>query len=185
MDLCAISPPGFLWDLVSFSRVPHQEPHGCGNTCGAGSREMESCTLGMWKEILQIWGTMYWAFAMRLARCLPCVLWSVEQVALVKSGVFGTRALGNLSPVSLCVTQCQLPNSFVPQCPVHKIKVMTVGSPSFTPGSKEDPLEKGMATHPHILAWKIPWTEEPGRQWSMGLQIVGHDWATNLNWLIN
>ena len=89
---------------------------------------------------------------MRLARCLPCVLWSVEQVALVKSGVFGTRALGNLSPVSLCVTQCQLPNSFVPQCPVHKIKVMTVGSPSFTPGSKEDPLEKEMATRFSILA---------------------------------
>ena len=83
----------------------------------------------------------------------------MEQVALVKSGVFGTRALGNLSPVSLCVTQCQLSNSSVPRCPVHKIKVMTVGNPSFTPGSKEDPLEKGMATHPHILAWKIPLTE--------------------------
>ena len=38
----------------------------------------------------------------------------------------------------------------------------------------EDPLEKGMATHSSILAWKIPWTEEPGRQ-SMGSQRVGHD----------
>ena len=34
----------------------------------------------------------------------------------------------------------------------------------------EDPLEKGMATHPSILAWRIPWTEEPGRLQSMGLQ---------------
>ena len=34
----------------------------------------------------------------------------------------------------------------------------------------EDPLEKGMATHSNILAWRIPWTEEPGRLWSMGLQ---------------
>ena len=35
------------------------------------------------------------------------------------------------------------------------------------PGEK-DPLEKGMATHPRILAWRIPWTEEPGRPQSMG-----------------
>ena len=34
----------------------------------------------------------------------------------------------------------------------------------------EDPLEKGMATHSSILAWRIPWTEEPGGLWSMGLQ---------------
>ena len=39
----------------------------------------------------------------------------------------------------------------------------------------EDPLEKEMATHPSILAWEIPWTEEPGRLQSMGLQRVGHD----------
>ena len=39
----------------------------------------------------------------------------------------------------------------------------------------EDPLEKGTATHSGILAWRIPWTEEPGRLQSMGLQRVGHD----------
>ena len=37
----------------------------------------------------------------------------------------------------------------------------------------KDPLEKGTATHSSILAWKIPWTEEPGRLQSMGLQRVG------------
>ena len=37
------------------------------------------------------------------------------------------------------------------------------------------PLEKGMATHSSILAWRIPWTEEPGRLQSMGSQRVGHD----------
>ena len=37
------------------------------------------------------------------------------------------------------------------------------------------PLEKGMATHSSILVWRIPWTEEPGRLQSMGLQRVGHD----------
>ena len=43
----------------------------------------------------------------------------------------------------------------------------------------EDPLEKEMATHSSILAWRIPWTEEPGRLQSMGLQTIRHDWATN------
>ena len=42
----------------------------------------------------------------------------------------------------------------------------------------EDPLEKEMATHSTILAWEIPWTEEPGGLQSMGLQRAGHDWAT-------
>ena len=39
----------------------------------------------------------------------------------------------------------------------------------------EDPLEKGMATHSSMLAWKIPWTEEAGGLQSMGSQRVGHD----------
>ena len=39
----------------------------------------------------------------------------------------------------------------------------------------EDPLEKGMATYSSILAWRIPWTEEPGGLQSMGLQRVGTD----------
>ena len=40
---------------------------------------------------------------------------------------------------------------------------------------QEDSLEKGMATHSNILAWRIPWTEEPGRLLSMGSQRVGHN----------
>ena len=42
-------------------------------------------------------------------------------------------------------------------------------------------LEKAMAPHSSILAWKIPWTEEPGRLQSMGSLRVGHDWATSLS----
>ena len=49
--------------------------------------------------------------------------------------------------------------------------VRDVGS---IPGSGRS-LEEGMATHTSILAWRIPWTEEPGRLHSMGLQRVGHD----------
>jgi hypothetical protein len=41
--------------------------------------------------------------------------------------------------------------------------------------SQEDPLEEGMATHSNILAWRIPWTEEPGRLQFIGSQRVGHD----------
>ena len=45
----------------------------------------------------------------------------------------------------------------------------------------EDPLEKEMATPSSILAWRIPWMEEPGGLQSTGLQRVGHDWATSLS----
>ena len=44
---------------------------------------------------------------------------------------------------------------------------------------QEDPLEKGIATHSSILAWRIPWTEEPGGLQSMGSQRVRHDCVTN------
>ena len=46
----------------------------------------------------------------------------------------------------------------------------------------EDLLEKGMATHSNILAWRIPWTEDPGGLQSMGSPTVGHDRATNTNY---
>ena len=54
-----------------------------------------------------------------------------------------------------------------------------LGRPGFEtwvqPLGQEAALAKGMATHSSILAWKIPWTEEPGSLQSMGLQRVGHD----------
>ena len=42
---------------------------------------------------------------------------------------------------------------------------------------QEDPLEEDMANHSSMLAWEIPWKEEPGGLWSMGLQRDGHDWG--------
>ena len=50
---------------------------------------------------------------------------------------------------------------------VQEIRVQSLG--------KEDPLEKEMATHSRTVAWKIPWTEEPGRLQSIGSQRVGHE----------
>ena len=43
----------------------------------------------------------------------------------------------------------------------------------------EDPLQKEMATHSSLRAWRIPWTEEPGRLQSLGSQRIRHDWGTN------
>ena len=47
----------------------------------------------------------------------------------------------------------------------------------------EDPLEKGMATQSSMLAWRIPWTEEPGRLQSMGSQGVGDTILSTLLWM--
>ena len=52
--------------------------------------------------------------------------------------------------------------------PIQELKGLAVSG-------QEDPLEKGIATHSRILAWRIPWTEEPGGLQSMGLRRVGYD----------
>ena len=49
---------------------------------------------------------------------------------------------------------------------------------------QHDPLEEEMAAHSNILAWRIPWTRDPGRLQSMGLQRVGHDLATTQIWMV-
>ena len=55
---------------------------------------------------------------------------------------------------------------------IQELQEMWVRSPG-----QEDPLEEGMAIHSSILAWRIPWTVEPGGLQSMGSQSVGHDWS--------
>ena len=55
------------------------------------------------------------------------------------------------------------------QCRRQEIQVWSL--------DQEDPLEKGMETHSKILAWRIPWTEEPGRLQSTESQRVGHNWS--------
>ena len=61
-----------------------------------------------------------------------------------------------------------------------KASTYNAGDMSSIPGSGSSPGE-GNETHSSILAWKIPWVEEPGRLQSMGLQRVGHDWMTSLH----
>ena len=73
---------------------------------------------------------------------------------------------------------------------VGKESPCSAGDPDSIPGLGRS-LEKEMATHSSILAWKISWTEEPGGLQSTGSQRVGHDWATNTylllltSWLLN
>ena len=58
----------------------------------------------------------------------------------------------------------------------HRVKNMPVIQETQVHSlGQEDPLEKGMATHSSILAWRIPWTEEPGGLQTMGLQRVWHN----------
>ena len=56
-----------------------------------------------------------------------------------------------------------------------KASASNAGDPGSIPGSKGDPLEKEMAIHSSILAWRIPWMEKPSRLQSLGSQRVGHD----------
>ena len=80
----------------------------------------------------------------------------------------------NFPGISLVVQWTSLVAQLVKHLPtMWETRVRSLG--------REDPLEKEMATHSSTLAWKIPWTEEPGRLQSMGLQRVGHNWATSLH----
>ena len=67
---------------------------------------------------------------------------------------------------------CSIVTSLVAQMVKHLLAMQDTRLRSL---SWEDPLEKEMAIHSSTLAWKIPWTEEPGRLQSMGSQRVGHD----------
>ena len=62
---------------------------------------------------------------------------------------------------------------------VQMVKNLPARQETWRSLCQEEPLEEEMATHSSILAWRIPWTEEPGRLQALGLQRVWHGWATN------
>ena len=65
--------------------------------------------------------------------------------------------------------------SLVAQTVKHKVYLPTEQETQVRSLGWEDPLEEGMAAHSSILAWRIPWTEEPSGLQSIGSQRVGHD----------
>ena len=66
-------------------------------------------------------------------------------------------------------------SSCVHENSVHSLVAQLVKNPPAMQEMQEDPLEKELATHSSIVAWEIPWTEEPGRLQSVGSQRVRHD----------
>ena len=112
--------------------------------------------------------------------CCVCVCWiALSSYALshmFHGHMFGSNGHLNIT-ANFSTYSCLIRTSLVAQT-VKRLSTMRetwVWSLGW-----EDPLEKEMAIHSRTIAWKIPRTEEPGRLQSMGLQRVGHDWATSL-----
>ena len=115
----------------------------------------------------------------------------------------GTQAFKNIVSHPSCLSPCQIHdllinqiysiqpnicnglNSFLLPLVAQMVKSLPARGETWVRSlGWEDPLEKEMATHPSTLAWRIPWTEEPGRLQIMGLQTVGHDRMTSLSLLL-
>ena len=95
--------------------------------------------------------SLYYAFCYVMRSC-----YSRTHLGLEKRHIWEKESFPGGSVVKNCL-------------PVQETRVQSLG--------QEDPLEKEMATHSRILAWRIPWTEEPGGLQFMGLQRVRRNWA--------
>ena len=97
---------------------------------------------------------------------------------------FGRNVAGKTQPLDLYFDQIihYICKPGIYSCVLHKGTGKSInlkGTPNFI--TQTHNAEKAMAPHSSTLAWKIPWTEEPGGLQSMGLWRVGHDWATSLS----
>ena len=170
-----------------------------GAACGIqGARRMHlppiHCCLLLKHKLTLVWGThtvlthtsqfLTWRAHTRSLQSLPFSRTHTR----AHSGPFGvgrwlTTSRGFFPPQGnlICFLGANLatcPLGLTPQIRRFQIprKESTSASPSKIPSlGREDPLEKGIATHSSILAWRIPWTEEPGGLQSVGSQRVGHD----------
>ena len=117
--------------------------------------------------------------AWRVVKCL-CLLFCESQPSLIWEELQAKKAELGHNYNHLLEEKICSPNLHVgfPRGSDHKESACSVRDWGFIPGSERSPGE-GMATHSSILAWRIPWTEEPCRLQSMGLQRVGHDWTSN------
>ena len=115
--------------------------------------------------------------------CTPLETKHLSQEPKMRLGMGMQIHMGDRRPWSWCVLWrwCLLPcvvTHGLPWWLSNKDSACSAGDPGERGWSldQEDPLEEGMATHSSALAWRIPWTEEPGWLESVGLQRVGHDW---------
>ena len=99
----------------------------------------------------------------------PIASWQIdgETVETVRDFIFGGSKITADGDCSHEIKRRLVAQRLKRLPPMRETWVLSLG--------REDPLEKEMATHSNILAWRIPWTGEPGRLQSMGSQRVGHD----------
>ena len=111
--------------------------------------------------------------------------------ASASASVFSVNTVNKYWQIGTCRDHCQwLNNKGICHLPLWRLRASLVAQrlkhvPPMQETwvrslGQEDPLEKEMVTHSSILAWRIPWMEEPGRLQSMGSQRVRHDWVTSL-----
>ena len=126
----------------------------------------------LWSPVLgqvRIWGCIL--NALSSSSCLP--RWSPCSMMLYLTYYILTRCHPSANPFWVLVHLTVLVAQRLKRLPaMQEIWVWSLG--------QEDPLEKEIATHSSILAWRIPWTEEPDGLQSTGSQRVGHDWVTSL-----
>ena len=138
----------------------------------------------MVKSLPAVWGTRVWslgpedALEKELVTYSRILAWKIpwlEEPGQLQS--MESQSVGHEWVTSHSLSFYNLYGLFVTQTVKHlptmwETRVQSLG--------QEDPLEKEMATHSSILAWKIPWMKDPGRLQSIGLQKVGHNWVTSL-----
>jgi len=127
----------------------------------------------------RIWLTeLNWSFSYHIF-CVLCH----RLIDHVSMGLF----LGSLFfSLDFCFCFCGIPYCIGASLVAQKVKrLLAMWETWIRSLSREDPLEKEMATYSSTLAWRIPWTEKPGRLQSMGSQRVGHDWVTSLHFVLS
>ena len=125
-------------------------------------------------SLSDIWFAVFSAFFVLI---LSMVFW---KIAFFNSDEFKFTRCLLVWLMLLVISKSSLGSSLVAQTVKRLPTVPTMWETRVQSLGREDLLEKEMATHSSILAWKIPWMVAPGRLQSMRSQRVGHDWATSL-----
>ena len=116
-----------------------------------------------------------WRAVMQLSSGRAAQVWSM---GAFPQGCWARREYGHRKPVLLLFLPEELSDFFVPIGGLDGKNLLSMWETQVRSLGREDLLEKEMATHSSILAWRIPWTEEPGRLQATASQRVRHDSTT-------